>query len=91
MPHGRRVMSRLVRGENGRPLGDEIIGGACGQRLDGQPGLADPCVGRMLPSQIKRVGDIVAAAKTIDHAHCGIVPIRAAPTKWAKRASCTIS
>ena len=31
-----------------------------------RPGLADPCVGMMLPSQINRFGDVVRAAEFVD-------------------------
>ena len=54
-----------------------------------RPGFAEPWVGRMLPSQTKRFGISCVRPNLSTTEVDGSLPIRVAPTKWAKRDSCT--
>src|ERR1700761_8194587 len=57
-----------IRVKDRSALGDKIVGGARGQRLDGQSRICRPLGGKDTAVADKKIGDVVGAPKTVNYA-----------------------
>ena len=77
----------LRAGQSVLRLANEVIGRPRRQRLGWvKPGLAEPCVGKMLPSQTKRFGTSCAPPKASTTELSGSAPMRARPRPGGRSA-----